>query len=112
MSALYYHILQLSVHSLSGLLKAIINLQKKLAPSSNFHERQDLRGLKAAVLEVQKVIERAIKDKDSVFVSDMKRIGKDWDLGRRGILEEAVQRKKVQKPKLAIDPEDRMFQGL
>lgn len=80
-----------SAHSPSGLLKAIIDLRKKLAPSSNFHERQDLRALKAAVLEVQMVIEQAAKD--SFFVSDMKRIGQDWDLGRKGILEEAMHRK-------------------
>jgi hypothetical protein len=62
------------------------------------------------VLEVQKVIERVASD--PLFVKPMKQIGEDWEHGRKGILKEAVHRKKVQKPKLVIDPEDRMFPGL
>ena len=61
------------------------------------------------MLEVQKVIEGITKD--PAFVTVMKRIKQDWEHGRKGILEEAVHRK-VQKPKLAIDPEDFMFPGL
>lgn len=62
------------------------------------------------MLEVQKVIERV--SSDSWFVADMKQIRQDWEHGRKGILEEAVHRKKVEKPKLVVDPEDRMFPGL
>lgn len=62
------------------------------------------------MLEVQKVIERVTSD--SFFVAAMKKIGQDWEYGRKGILKEAMYKKKVQKPKLVVDPEDRMFPGL
>ncbi|KAF9647525.1 hypothetical protein BDM02DRAFT_3187952 [Thelephora ganbajun] len=89
-----------------GLLKAVISLQKKLGPSSDFHERRDLLALKAAVLEVQEVIERAAGDLS--FIAAMKEIDQDWEHGRKGILKEAVHRK-IQKPKLVIDPEDYLY---
>ena len=68
---------------------------------------RDLPVLKAAVSEGQKVIKRAAGN--SLFVTGMKKVEQDWwEHGRKGILEEAVQRKRVQKPKLVIDPEDRI----
>lgn len=93
----------------SGFLKSIINLQKKLGPPSDLHEHRDLQALKAAVLEVQKVIERVANDPS--FIATTKQIGQDWGYGRKGILQETVHRK-ILKPKLVIDPEDRMFPGL
>jgi len=92
----------------SGLLKAVISLQKKLGPSSDFHERRDVLALKAAVLEVEGVIERTAGDLS--FIAVRRRIDQDWETGRKGILKEAVQhRKKIQRPTLVIDPEDRMY---
>ena len=91
----------------SDLLKATINLQKKLGPSSDFHERRDFPALKAAVLEVEGVIKRAADEPS--FIGDMQQIDKDWEYGHKGILKEAVHRRKPQKPKLVIDPEDRMY---
>jgi hypothetical protein len=59
------------------------------------------------VLEVGRVIERAAGD--SSFVAIMEQIDKDWGYGYKGIVREAVHGKKTQKPKLVIDPEDRMY---
>ena len=64
------------------------------------------------MLEVQKVIKRASSESDPSFLEATRQIGQDWEHGRKGILKEAVHRKKVQKPMLVVDPEDRMFPGL
>ena len=58
------------------------------------------------MLKVQDVIEQIARD--SSFIAVRKRIGQDWERGHKGILKDAVQRK-VQKPKLVLDPEDRMY---
>jgi hypothetical protein len=59
------------------------------------------------VLEVEGVIKQAAGD--SSFIAVMRQIDKDWEYGRKGIVKEAVHGKKFQKPKLVIDPEDRMY---
>jgi len=63
--------------------------------------------LKAAVLQVEGVVERAAGD--SSLAAAKRRIDQDWGHGRKGILKEAVHGRKIQKPKLVIDPEDRMY---
>ena len=97
---------QLSVYQFSGLLKAVINLQKKLGPPSDLHECRDLLALKAAVLEVGGVIEQAAGEPS--FTAVMRQIDEDWEYGHKGIVKEAVH-KRILKPKLVIDPEDRMY---
>ena len=57
--------------------------------------------------EVEGIIERAAGELS--FVAVMRQIDTDWEHGRKGIVKEAVHRKKPQKPKLVIDPEDRMY---
>jgi len=59
------------------------------------------------VLEVEGVIERAAGD--SSFIAVRKRIDQDWENGRKGILKETVHGKKIRRPTLVIDPEDRMY---
>ena len=58
------------------------------------------------MLKVQDVIEQIARD--SSFIAVREQIGQDWERGHKGILKDAVQRK-VQKPKLVLDPEDRMY---
>ena len=60
------------------------------------------------MLEVEGVIERAAVGGSS-FIAVKKQIERDWEYGRKGILKEAAQGKRVQKPKLFIDPEDYMY---
>ena len=103
----YISISQLSVYPFSGLLKAVIDLQEKLGPLSNLHERRDILTLKAAVLEVGGVIEQVAGEPS--FTAVMKQIDEDWEHGYKGIVREAVHGKRIQKPKLVIDPEDRMY---
>lgn len=54
------------------------------------------------------MIERAAVGGSS-FIAVKKQIERDWEYGRKGILKEAAQGKRVQKPKLFIDPEDYMY---
>ena len=58
-------------------------------------------------MEVEGVIKRAADEPS--FIGDMQQIDKDWEYGHKGIVKEAVHGKRIQKPKLAIDPEDRMY---
>lgn len=103
----YIGISQLSVYQFSGLLKAVIDLQEKLGPLSDLHERRDVPALKAAVLEVGGVIEQAAGEPS--FTAVVKQIDEDWKHGHKGIVREAAHGKRIQKPKLVIDPEDRMY---
>ena len=59
------------------------------------------------MLEVGGVIERAAGEPS--FTAVMRQIDEDWEFGHKGIVKEAVHGKRIQKPKLAIDPEDRMY---
>jgi len=85
----------------------VINLQKELGPLSDLHERHDILALKAAVLEVGGVIERVAGE--PTFTAVMRQIDEDWECGHKGIMKEAVHRKRIQKPRLVIDSEDHMY---
>lgn len=59
------------------------------------------------MLKVGGVIERVAGEPS--FIAAMKQIDEDWEYGHKGIVREAVHGKRIQKPKLVIDPEDRMY---
>jgi len=71
--------------SFSKLLKQTIALQKKLYPSSKFHEGQSVNDLQYAILEVEVIVEGL----DSIPGSTGTRnqIKGQWDRGRKWILE-------------------------
>ena len=59
------------------------------------------------MLEVEGVVRRAAGDPS--FITTMNQIDKDWEYGHKGIVKEAVHGKKLQRPRLVIDPEDRVY---
>ena len=71
--------------SSSKLLKRTIALQKKLSPSSKFHEVQSVNDLQGAVLEVKAVVESL----DSIpgSIGTRNRIKECWDRGWKWIFE-------------------------
>jgi len=71
--------------SFSKLLKQMIALQKKLHPSSKFHERQSVNDLQDAVLEVEVIVEGL--DGIPGSTGTRNQIKGRWDRGRKWILE-------------------------
>ena len=91
----------------SKLLKRTIELQKKLSPSSEFHEVKSVSNLQRAVLEMKVVVESLEDIPDSIGTRDQ--IKKRWERGYKWIFEKQGGRakgKKVDKPKLVLDRED------
>lgn len=69
----------------SKLLKKAIELQKKLSPSSKFHERHSVSDLQHAVLEAKAVLENLEKIPGSAKTRDQ--IQERWDRGWKWIFE-------------------------
>ena len=91
----------------SKLLKQTIALQKKLSPSSKFHEERSVSNLQRAVLEVKAVVESLDYIPGSIGTKNQ--IEKRWDRGYKWIFEKQGTRakgKKAEKPKLVLDRED------
>ena len=94
----------------SKLLKKTIALQKKLSPSSKFHERRSESDLQRAVLEVKDVVESL--DNIPGSAGTRNKIEKCWNRGWKWIFEKQGRRakgKKVEKPKLVLDREDLLY---
>lgn len=62
--------------------------------------------LKAAVLEVGKLIDRVSEFPGKAATKTKEGIKEDWKLGWDGIVKEAVNGRKGQRPKLTLDEED------
>ena len=94
----------------SKLLKKTIALQKKLSPSSKFHERRSVTDLQHAVLDVKAVMESL--DNIPGSIETRNQIKMRWDRGWKWIVEEQESRakgKKAEKPKLVLDHEDLLY---
>jgi len=99
-----------SNESSSKLLKKTIALQKKLSPSSDFHEKKIVGDLQDAVQEAKAVVESL--DNIPGSIGTRNQIKKRWDRGWKWIFEKQGSRakgKKAEKPKLVIDPEDLLY---
>jgi len=101
---------QWSNKSSSKILKKTVALQRKLSPSSKFHEERSVSNLQHAVMEVKVVVESLDNIPGSVGTKNQ--IQKRWDRGWKWIFEEQGGRakgKKAEKPKLVLDREDLMY---
>jgi len=65
--------------------------------------------LKAAVLEVERLIDQLLEFPGTAGIRTKERIKEDWKLGWDGIVKETVKSRKVQKPELARDEEDLLY---
>jgi hypothetical protein len=93
--------------SSSKLLKNTIALQRKLSPSSKFHEGRSVKDLQGAVLEAKEIVESLDNIPGSIETKN--RIKKRWDRGSTWIFEKQGSRakgKRAEKPKLVLDRED------
>jgi len=94
----------------SKLLKQTIVLQKKLAPSSEFHEERSVSNLQRAVLEVKAVVEGLDDIPGSIGTKNQ--IEKRLNRGYRWVFEKQGTRakgRKAEKPKLVLDREDLLY---
>ena len=94
----------------SKLLKQTIALQKKLSPSSKFHEERSISDLQRAVLEVKAVVESLDDIPGSIGTKNQ--IEKRWNRGYRWVFEKQGTRakgRKANKPKLVLDREDLLY---
>jgi len=80
-----YTLYQGSNNPFSKLLKKTIALQKKLSPSSKFHEGQSVSDLRDAVLEAEAVVESLDDIPGSTGTRNQIKVR--WDRGRKWILE-------------------------
>jgi len=65
--------------------------------------------LKAAVLEVGRLIDRLSEFPGPAAIRTKEVIKDDWKLGWDGIIKEPVRARKVQRPKLTLDEEDLLY---
>ena len=93
----------------SDLQRATTELQTKLGHSSSFHSDRNVPALKAAVLEVRKLIGRLSEFTGNAAVKTKDGIKDDWKLGWDGIVKELVKGRKGQKPTLTLDTEEDGF---
>ena len=94
----------------SDLQKDIAELQAKLGHSSPLHKDRDASALKAAVLEVEKLIsDRLSEFPGTAAIRTKERIKEDWKLGWDGIVKEPAKGRKVQRPSLTLDEEDVLY---
>lgn len=93
----------------SDLQRATVELQTKLGHSSPFHNDRNVLALKAAVLEVERLIGRLSEFPGNASTKTKDRIKEDWQLGWDGIVKESFKGRKVQKPKLNLDEEDLLY---
>ena len=94
---------------LSDLQKATAKLQTRLGPSSPLHNSRDASALRAAVLEVGKLIGCLSEFPGTASIKTKERIKEDWKLGWDGIVKEPAKGRKVEKPKLTLDEEDLLY---
>ena len=107
---IFYYLEGLINKPSSKLLKKTVALQKKLSPSSDFHDGRSVANLQHAVLEVKSVVESLDDIPGAIEIKD--KIKKRWNRGWKWILEEQGSRakgKKAEKPKLLLDREDLMY---
>ena len=93
----------------SDLQKATVELKTRLGHSSPFHENRNVPALKAAVLEVEKLIDWLSEFTGTVAVKTKERIGADWKLGWDGIVKEPARGRRLQRPEVNLDEEDRLY---
>jgi hypothetical protein len=96
--------------SSSKLLKKTIALQKKLSPSSKFHEGRSVSDLQRVLLEVKDIVESL--DNIPGSIGTRKQIKKRWDRGWAWIFEKQgskVKGKKAEKPKLMLGRENLLY---
>ena len=96
----------ISLASYSDLQRATVDLQMKLGHLSSLHEHRNVSALKAAVLEVERLIGRLSEFSGPAAMKTKERIKEDWKLGWDGIVKGPARTRKVQKPKLTLDEED------
>ena len=87
----------------SELRRLATELQTRLGHLSPLHERRNVPILKAAVLEVESLIDRLSEFPVPTAVVTKKRIEKDWKLGWDGIIKEPAKAWKTRRPKLILD---------
>ena len=108
--SVYCTLHQGSNQSLSKLLNKTIALQKKLSPSSEFHEGRSVSDLQHAVLEAKDIV--GSLDNIPGSIGTRNQIRKRWDRGWTWIFEKQgsrVKGKKAEKPKLVLDREDLLY---
>ena len=93
----------------SDLRCATEELQKKLGHLSPLHDGRNVLALKAAVLEVEKLIGWLSKFPGPAAIETKERIKEDWKLGWDGIVKEPIRPGKVQRPRLILDGGRRMY---
>ena len=86
-----------------------MELQTKLGHSSSFHDDHSTPALKAAVLEVGKLIDRLSEFSGKAAAKTKEGIEGDWKLGWDGIVREPVRVRKAQRPTLTLDKEDLLY---
>ena len=94
----------------SKLLKRTITLQKKLSPSSEFHQGKSVSDLQDAVKEAKAIAESLESIPESIGTRD--KIKRRLDRGCKWIFEKqggGTKGKKAKKPKLVLDREDLMY---
>ena len=89
--------------------RAAAELQTKLGHSSPIHNDRNVLALKAAVLEVGRLIDQLSEFSGTASMKTKERIKEDWKLGWDGIVKEPVKVRKVLKPKLSLDEEDILY---
>ena len=92
------------------LLKKTNELQKKLSPSSKFHDGRSVSDLRRAVLEVKVIVESL--DNIPGSIGTKIQIQRRWDRGWKWIFEKEGGRakgKKAEKPKLVLDRDDLLY---
>ena len=89
------------------LQRTALNLQKKLGYQGPLHNDPDVLALKAAVLEVGRLIDRLSEFPGPVAIKTKERIKEDWKLGWDGIVREPTRDQRAQRPKLMVDGGDR-----
>ena len=85
-------------------------LQKKLSPSSKFHEGRSVSDLQRAVLEMKAIVESLDDIPESIGTRNQ--IEKRWERGYKWIFEKQggkARGKKGNKPKLVLDREDHLY---
>lgn len=88
---------------LSDLQRVAAELQTTLGHSSSLHEDRNVLALKAAVLEVERLIGRLSEFPVPTAVETKVRIEEDWKLGWYGIVKGSPSTRKLQRPKLTLD---------
>lgn len=86
----------------SDLRGATEELQEKLGHSSSLHDGRNLPALKAAVMEVERLIDRLSEFSGPAAVETRERIEEDWKLGWDGIVKEPTRARKAQRPRLIL----------